>query len=91
MTTVVIRFLVADFDAWKIGYERAISGPLGADLRSHRIWRGQDDPNLVLIEERYDSRELAQAAFEHPATRDAMVADGIDLSSVQLDYLHEVA
>jgi hypothetical protein len=86
-----MRFRVADFDAWRKGYERAIASPLGADLRSHRVWRGQDDPNLVLIEETYASRELAQAAIDDPATREAMEADGIDLSSLQLDYLDEVS
>jgi hypothetical protein len=91
MTTVFIRFRVADFDAWKKGYKRAIASPLGADLRSHRVWRGQDDPNLVLLEETYASREHAQAAVDDPATREAMEADGIDLASVQLDYLDEVS
>jgi hypothetical protein len=90
MTTVFIRFRVADFDAWKEGYERAIGGPLGGDLRSHRIWRGQDDRHLVLVEETYDSRAKAQEALDHPATREAMEADGIDLSSLRVDYADEV-
>ena len=90
MTTVFARFRVADYEPWREGYARAVAGPLGNDLRSYRVWRGQDDPSLVVIEETYDSRELAEAAFNHPETREAMEADGIDMSSVQIDYFDEV-
>jgi hypothetical protein len=90
MTTVLMRFRVAEFDAWRDGYLRAMAGPIGADVRSHRIWRGQDDPKLVVLEETYDSREAAQATIDNPQTEEAMKADGIDLASVALDYLDEV-
>ena len=51
MTTVLISHRVADFDAWKLAYDRVVAGPLGSATRSYRIWRGQDDPQLVILEE----------------------------------------
>ena len=90
MTTVLIRFRVADYDAWRKGYDSDLVGPLGADVRSNRIWRGQDDPNLVTLEETFESREVADSAVNHPAVQEAMVRDGIDPSSVQLDFFDEV-
>ena len=58
MTTVLIYHRVADYDTWRLAYDRIAAGPLGSDTRSFRIWRGQDDPNLVVIEEMYDSRDV---------------------------------
>ena len=34
------------------------------DVRSYRVWRGQDDPNLVVITETFDSREVAEALWD---------------------------
>ncbi len=89
MTTVVCFFRVADFDAFRPGYERALEEIPG--VRTFRLWRGQDDPNLVAIAETFDSREIAQAIWTSPQTQEAMIADGIDMSSVRFEYLDEVA
>lgn len=91
MTTVLIYHRVADFDAWKVEYDRVTAGPLGSDIRSWRIWRGQDDPHLAIVEETYDSREAAEAAFDNPAVVDEIVKAGVDMSSVRIEYLDEVA
>ena len=58
-------------------------------LRSAHIWRGQDDPNVVVLAETYDSREAAEADATNPAMLEAMERDGVDLASVTLDYLEE--
>jgi hypothetical protein len=88
MTIVLARFQVADYDAFKPGYDRAMATI--SEIRSHRVWRGQDDPKLVVITETFDSREVAEALWTSQATQDAMASDGIDMSSVQIDYLDEV-
>ncbi len=88
MTTVLARFHVADYDSFRPGYDRALAA--FAEIRSYRVWRGQDDPNLVVITETFDSREVAQALWTSQATHDAMVSDGIDMSSLQIDYLDEI-
>jgi hypothetical protein len=88
MTTVLVRCQVADYESWRHGYEQFFASPFGDHVRSSRIWRGQDDPNLVVLAETYESRELAGRCYE-PAM-EAMVRDGVDLSSVHLDYLDEV-
>jgi quinol monooxygenase YgiN len=87
-TTVICHCHVGDFEHWKAGYERAVAADSG--VLGYRIWRGQDDPGLVVIEETHDSRSHAEAMLDHPATREAMERDGIDLSTVRWDYLDEV-
>jgi hypothetical protein len=91
MTTVLVRFRVADFDNWRRGYEADLAGPLGKDVLSSRIWRGQDEPNLVMLEETFESRDAAEAAVSDPAVLDAMARDGVDAASAQLDYWTEVS
>jgi len=50
----------------------------------------QDDPNVVLIEETFDSRETAEAIWNSPATAAAMEADGIDMASLRVEYMDEM-
>lgn len=91
MTTVLIYHRVADYDRWRLAYDRIAAGPLGSDTRSFRIWRGQDDPNLVIIEEMYDSRDVAEAALNHPELPAEIANAGVEMSSIRIDYLDEVA
>ncbi len=91
MTTVLIYHRVADYDAWKAAYDRIAAGPLGSDTHSYRIWRGQDDPQLVIIEETYDSREIAEAALNDPDLPAEIAGAGVDMSSIRIDYLDEAA
>ena len=91
MTTVLIYHRVADYDAWKLAYDRVAAGPLGSHTRSWRIWRGQDDPNLVVLEETYVSREVAEAALNNPQLPEVLVQAGVDVSSIRIEYVDEVA
>jgi heme-degrading monooxygenase HmoA len=88
MTSVLCRCRVADYDVWRPGYDHAVQVTPG--IRSFRVWRGQDDPNLVMVEETFDTREEAQALWTSAETQAAMEADGIDVSSVRIEYFDEV-
>jgi quinol monooxygenase YgiN len=87
MTTLLLRFRVADYDAWRPQYDGAVERT--TEIRSYRVWRGQDDPNLVVLEETYDSREAAEAVLANPTTQEEMKEHGLDMTSVQIDFLDE--
>ena len=89
MTTVLCHCRVADYDAWRRGYDRALQVTPG--IRSFRAWRAQDDPSLVMVEETFDTREQARAAWTSAATKAAMEADGIDMSSLWVEYFDDVS
>ena len=92
MVTVLIRCRVADYDFWRPRYDTAVERDTESDgLLSTHVWRGQDDPNLVVIIEAYESRESAEALMNNPPIQAEMVADGVDPSSVQLDFLDQTA
>jgi quinol monooxygenase YgiN len=91
MVTLLIRCRVADYDFWRPRYDAAVARDMDSGVLSTRVWRGQDDPNLVVIVETYDSRESAQALLNSPEIQAEMVADGVDPASVQIDFLDETA
>jgi hypothetical protein len=43
-----------------------------------------------VVEETFDTREQAQAVWTSAETQAAMEADGIDMSSVWIEYVDEV-
>ena len=88
MTTVLCRCRVADYDSWRPGYEQAVQAT--PSIRSIRTWRGQDDPNLVVVEETFDTREAANAAWSAPGLEAEMEAHGIDMASLWVEYFDEV-
>jgi quinol monooxygenase YgiN len=89
VTTLMVRFRVADYDAWRPQFDGAMERAQGV-VRSYRVWRSQDDRNLVLTAETFDSREAAEALLQSPAIQDEMKAHGVDPASVQIDWLDEV-
>ena len=90
MVTLLIHHRVADYDAWRTVYDRVTAGPMGERVRSHRLLRGLDDPNLVVVIETYDSREDAEWSINHPDLPAALAEGGVEMDSVRLDYLEEV-
>ena len=89
MTVVLMtRCRVADFDAWRPRFDAFASAQEA--IVSYRVWQRADDPNLVVLMETFDSREAADATLGDPRLQDAMVEDGVDLSSVTLDFLADV-
>jgi hypothetical protein len=89
MVTMLIRCRVADYDTWRRGYDAAIERDV--EVRSFRVWRGIDDPNLLVIEETYESRAAAEALLNDPAIAQEMAEHGVDAASLQVDFFNEVA
>jgi hypothetical protein len=85
MTTALILFRVADFDEFRPRYDDAVARTIG--FKSAQVWRGQDDPNLVVVAETFESPKAARAAFSAPGLEDEMAADGVDLASVRVEFL----
>jgi quinol monooxygenase YgiN len=90
LITALIYHRVADYDLWRAAYQRVLESPAAADVRSYEVWRGLDDPNLVILAETYESREAADAAFAHPELPAALADAGVDTTSMQVHYLESV-
>jgi hypothetical protein len=91
MTTMIATHRVADYDAWRRVYDEVVASPLYDIVRAATVWRGQDDPNFVIVREVFESREIAEAAMSDPAGLEAMGRAGVDMTSLQVHYVDEVA
>jgi len=89
MTTMLIHHRVADFEAWKEVYDGVGEMQREGGVRSHRVWRSADDPNMVVVEHDFDSREAAKAFMARSDLREIMARSGVDESSVQAELLDE--
>ena len=89
MVTLLIRCRVSDYDFWRPRYDDAVARGSDNGLRSAQVWRGQDDSNVVVIMETYDSRESAEALLNDPVVQAEMLADGVDPASVQVEFLDD--
>lgn len=67
-TTVICTFRVADYDAFRPGYDKAKEN-FSDQIRTWRLWRGQDDPDLIVIQETFDSREVAEGIWATPTPK----------------------
>jgi hypothetical protein len=90
MTTVFVHHRVADYNTWRPEYDRVIKADWSKDIRTHKVWRGLDDPNIVIVATTYDSREAAERILNNPALGEAMGRGGVIQSSLRIDYVEEV-
>ena len=91
MTTVFVHHRVADYNTWRPEYDRVMAADWSKDIQAHRVWRGLDDPNLVIVATTFDSRQAAESVFNNATLREAMRRGGVIDSSVKIDYVDEVA
>jgi heme-degrading monooxygenase HmoA len=88
MATVAVRHRVADFDAWKIGYDghgvaRKERGSTGGTLL-----RDVSDPNEVLVLTYWASLENARAFANDPSLREAMEKSGV-IGAPRIEFYEE--
>ena len=71
MSMLVIQHPVKDFQAWKKAFDSDPAGRAQNGVTRHAIYRPHDDPNYVVVNLEFSSREQAQAFLDHPAMRQA--------------------
>lgn len=89
MTSVFVHHRVADYNSWRPEFDRAWNADWARDIRGFRVWRGTDDPNLVIVVNTFDSREAAEAVMNNPILREVMGRGGVIPSSVRIDFVDD--
>jgi quinol monooxygenase YgiN len=89
--TLLVRCRVDDYDSWRSDWLAALQVHYERDeVRSFRLWRGADDGNFIVVAEVFESREIADAVVNDPATRETMAAHGVDVSTLEFALVDEV-
>lgn len=83
MTTLLLDHRVADYDTWRGVYDSVQPVRAAGGVSSHRVLRGTDDPNRVVVEHVFADAEAAAAFIENPELRDAMRRAGVIPDSVR--------
>lgn len=61
MPTLHIEHPVPDFDSWKRAFDSDPAGRKRSGVRRYQISRSLDDPNYVMIDLQFDTKEQAEA------------------------------
>jgi hypothetical protein len=86
----VPREQLADHDAWKSGFYAEFTThaeqmqSIGVALEA--VYRDADDPNVVLTVIRFAGREQGEAMLVDPTSRADMEANGVDLSTLRVEW-----
>ena len=89
-TYTFVHHRVADFDAWKQVYDQFADVQREGGVRWQQVWRGREDPSMVVVMHQFDDAEAAKAFFERGDLKAAMSNAGVDPSSLQVEFLDEV-
>jgi hypothetical protein len=89
-TTLHVHHRIADYQAWRRSFDHAVALSPGRAIRGYRVWRGEDDAGLVIVEYTFASRRDAESFITHPeVVRELRLASSDE--SLFLEYLDEVA
>jgi quinol monooxygenase YgiN len=77
MATLFVRHQVADFAAWKSGYEKHDSLRKEHGVTSDGVYQSADDANDITVYHEFDTMEAAKAFAAMPELKDAMAELGV--------------
>jgi len=75
MVLMAIKHRVRDYDDWKAVFDTF--PPTAGGARFHRVNRGADDGNTILVVAGFDSAEDARAFQQNPDLKAKMEAAGV--------------
>lgn len=61
MPILQLEHRIRDFEMWKAAFDRDPIDRAGLGVRRHRVSRPLDDPNYVVVELEFDTRDEAEA------------------------------
>ena len=71
MSILVIQHPVGEFQSWKKAFDSDPGGRAQHGVSRHRIYRPHDEPNYVVVNLEFPTREHAQKFLDQPALRQA--------------------
>jgi hypothetical protein len=89
MATTVVMHRVADYDAWRKVYDSVAPLQKEGGVVEEAVYRGGEDPNMVLVLHRFSTMDQAHAFFDNADLRSAMTEAGVDMGSFRLEFYEE--
>ncbi|MDA8356532.1 MAG: cyclase [Actinomycetota bacterium] len=89
MATSFVRHKVSDYSAWRQVYDSVADVQREGGVVEAAVYRSVDDPNDVLVVQRFATTDDAHSFMASPALRDAMGKAGVDPSSLRIELYEE--
>ena len=64
MIVIRIQHTVPSFEKWKHAFDADPMDRKASGVRSYRVFRSVEDPNVVMVDLEFDSRAAADAMFD---------------------------
>ena len=77
ITHMHIGFRVAEYDAWKTGYDASIDQRRAAGETSYQVFRDAKDPHLITVVSMQEDAKRVQAFLDSPDLEEQMKAAGV--------------
>lgn len=77
LPAVIITHKVADFDAWRAGYEKAETVRRAGGIVGHAVNRSKGNPDEVVVYHQAETPEAVAAFVSRPDLKGAMQAAGV--------------
>lgn len=77
MAVVTVRHTVADYEAWKVGYDAHAVSRKEHGATNAQVLQSIEDPNDVVVLIEFGSLEEAKGFTSDPSLKDAMAAAGV--------------
>lgn len=78
MITLVVFHQVRDYDAWKPVFDEHEGVRRGHGEVEHRVYRGADDPNRVIVHNDFPTEQAARAFMSDPSLPAVMERAGVE-------------
>ncbi len=89
LAAAIVRHRVADFDAWKAGFDAFAAGRAAAGIVGHGISRKVDDPSVVVVYLQSNSLESLRTYLSSPELTAKMKANGVETPVVKFVHGEE--
>jgi hypothetical protein len=90
MTTMIVRFRIADFDRWKAVFDSMANVRSAYGISGSSVHRDAGDPNVVVTILRAASLDVARAWGSAETLQRAMAEAGVE-GRPEVQYLDDVA
>ncbi len=89
MATAFVLHKVNDYATWRAVYDSVADMLKAGGVSDEAVYQSADDPNNVLVMNRFGSMEQARAFFNSADLREAMGRAGVVESSLRLEFFND--
>ena len=89
MTTAMVKMRIESYETWKKVFDEVADLRRKHGVTRHRVYRGVEDQNEVVVSTEWPSLEMARGFYSDPELREAMQRAGVRGGKPEFVWLGE--